>query len=293
MPAPAAIVGIDWGTTRRRIVALDAGAAVMCEFDDDEGLLAPRTSFASSLAAVLERVASPEVVMSGMVGSAQGWHEVPYLDAEVPLDALPAHLYGVPDAPRGTRCRIVPGYRWRGADGSVDVMRGEETQLLGALLLGHRDGWFVLPGTHCKWVRLRDGCIESLATYMSGELFALLSQHGTLAALMREARDDAKAFDEGVAAAGRGALSNALFGCRARVVSGDMPAAAARDYLSGLLVGAEWHDALARGPVDAVRLIGDEALVRRHRIAAERFGVEVDVLDPRAVHRAALVAFAR
>ena len=177
---------------------------------------------------------------------------------------------------------VVPGLRWRGEGGHVDVMRGEETQLLGAVAQGHADGVFVLPGTHSKWVSLREGRVERFATYLSGELFALLSQHGTLAPLMRESRDDDAAFAEGLAAAAGTALSNALFECRARVVSGEMPAASAREHLSGILIGSEWHDALWRftaahhGPL---HLIGTPALAQRHQHAAQQLGVELRILD--------------
>jgi 2-dehydro-3-deoxygalactonokinase len=121
--------------------------------------------------------------MSGMVGSASGWQEVDYLDASVPLEQLPQHLAAVTDPAWAGRCHIVPGYVYRNG-AAADVMRGEETQLLGAVALGHRDGWLVLPGTHSKWVLLRDGVIQSFATYMTGELFAMLSKGGTLSAMM-------------------------------------------------------------------------------------------------------------
>ena len=104
-----------------------------------------------------------------MVGSAQGWHQVPYLDTAVALPALAENLFEVPDGPPGVDVRIVPGYHWRNDDGAVDVMRGEETQLLGAVALGHRDGRFVLPGTHSKWVVMADARVERFSTYMTGE----------------------------------------------------------------------------------------------------------------------------
>jgi 2-dehydro-3-deoxygalactonokinase len=217
-----------------------------------------------------------------MVGSAQGWHELPYLDATVPLTQLREHLFAVPDAPRGIDCRIVPGLCWRGEGAQVDVMRGEETQLLGAVASGFTDGVFVLPGTHSKWVSLRSGCIEHFSTYLSGELFALLSQQGTLAPLMREPRDDDAAFAAGLQAAADAALSHALFECRARVVSGAMAAASARDHLSGILIGSEWHDALRRFPAarrGPVQVIGTPELAQRHRRAAQALGVDVQMLD--------------
>src|SRR4029450_8163001 len=189
-------------------------------------------------------------------------------------------------------CRIVPGLRWRGDDGTVDVMRGEETQLLGLVALGHRDVHFVHPGTHSKWGELRDGRVARFSTYMTGELFGLLSQHGTLAALMQQPLDDAAAFAEGVRASGRAALSHALFEVRARVVAGDMPAASARDHASGVLVGAEWHDAL-RGhgsPGQPVCIVGDAALVRLHVRAAQQLRVPIVTVDARAAQLAAWAA---
>lgn len=294
LPVDAAIVvGIDWGTTRRRVLAIGRQQQALRGFDDDEGLLRSRGRFPAALADALERIAPlaprARVLLSGMVGSAQGWHEVPYLDAGLPLETLPQQLFKVDD-----RCAIVPGLRWRGEDGAVDVMRGEETQLLGAVALGHRDGWFVLPGTHSKWVRLRGGCIDHFATYMTGELYALLRAHGTLAPLTVEPDDDDDAFAHGVRASARAALSNVLFGCRARVVTGTMPARAAASYLSGALIGAEWHDALRRGggPLDAVHVIGEPALAQRHRAAGRLFDVPVHALDAAEVQHAALVALA-
>ena len=294
--APAAIVGIDWGTTHRRVLALDARARLLRRWDDDAGMLRCAGRFAAALAEALERVgpvaAGARVLLSGMVGSAQGWHPVPYVDAPLPLDQLGEHLFEVPDAPPGMDCRIVPGCRWRGDDGSVDVMRGEEAQLLGAVSLGRRDGRFILPGTHSKWVALRDGRIERWSTYMSGELFALLSQHGTLAALMHDARDDEAAFAEGVRAGGRAGLSHALFECRARVVAGDMGAASARDHLSGVLIGAEWHDGLQRlgRTAEPVCIIAGAELAQRHLRAAQQLDVPARLLDPHAAQLAAWAA---
>jgi 2-dehydro-3-deoxygalactonokinase len=288
----AALVGIDWGTTHRRVMALDAEGRLLREFSDDQGLLQAAGRFAQALLSALERVAplapASRVLLSGMVGSAQGWHEVPYLDAAVPLTQLREHLVAVPDAPHGVDCRIVPGLCWRGEGGQVDVMRGEETQLLGAVACGYADGVFVLPGTHSKWVILRAGCIERFSTYLSGELFALLSQHGTLAPLMRAPRDDDAAFAAGLAAAAHAGLSHLLFECRARVVSGAMASASARDHLSGILIGSEWHDALRRFPLarqGPVRVIGTPELAQRHRRAAQALGVELHTLDAREMQR--------
>lgn len=289
-------VGVDWGTTHRRAYALDATGACVNEFSDGDGAMACKGRFGPALQAVLHQLqATPNlVVMSGMVGSALGWHEVPYVDHRVVLDALPAHLFTVPDAPIAARCVIVPGYNIRDQWGQPDVMRGEETQLLGALALGHHSGWFVLPGTHSKWVELEYGRILQLRTYMTGELFNLLGQHGTLAAAIGKAAPvwDASAFADGVHAAGKGGLSHQLFSCRARVVCGDMPAASSQAYLSGLLIGSELHD-VRRTPtgshsMDTFKLVGSPELAQHYQTAAALLDLALEVLDAKAAFLAAM-----
>ena len=299
------------GTTHRRSYWLDGAGTLVAEHDDDLGLLAAQGPgwFARALDSALDSFdglpAEAPVLMSGMVGSAQGWHAVPYLGLDVPLRALGKHLFHVPDGPPRRACAIVPGYAMHAADGTVDVMRGEETQWLGALARAAQagsdsDGWYVLPGTHSKWVRLRGGRIERFSTFMTGELYALLSKNGTLAPLispavpapLAAAEDLRAAFDAGLHAAAHGSLSNSLFGCRARVVAGVMPAAQAGDYVSGLLIGTEWHDALAReqaagGRIEHVRVIGAPALAERHRQAGAALGIAVALIDPRAAYLAA------
>jgi len=284
-------VGIDWGTTHRRAYALDAQGACTATYADSDGALACKGRFPAALDTALQGLhATPaRVLMSGMVGSALGWQEVPYVDASVPLDALWKHLRPVTDAPGSCATLIVPGYCVRGSAGQPDVMRGEETQLLGALTLGHHSGWFVLPGTHSKWVELDAGRIVQLRTYMTGELFELLGRQGTLAAAAGSAAlvwDDA-AFADGVHAARHGALSHQLFGCRARVVCGDMPASSSKAYLSGLLIGSELHDVLhhqsAPSPTDArFQLIGSVELAKRYQAAATLLGLALEVIDAQA-----------
>jgi 2-dehydro-3-deoxygalactonokinase len=288
------LLGIDWGTSNRRAYVVGPAGTCLSSHADGEGMLVARNDFAGAFNALLATMGvGPDVpvVASGMVGSAQGWREVPYLDIAVPLEALPERLASVDDPRAGRPCLIVPGYAQRG--GHVDVMRGEETQLLGAVALGRRDGWFVLPGTHSKWVRLEDGVIHRIATFMTGELFATLAAHGTLAPLMANDADDDAAFVAGLDEARGGApLSNALFGVRARVVSGAMPAAQARSFVSGLLVGTEFVAAvgLTGGGVPPT-CIGSPVLRARYARAAVHFGTTLAGLDPDRVYCAALARF--
>jgi 2-dehydro-3-deoxygalactonokinase len=292
-------VGIDWGTTHRRVYALNPDGACTQTFADDEGALACKGRFASALDAALQHMQlQPErVLMSGMVGSALGWQEVPYVDAAVALADLPRHAVRVTESAVGATCLIVPGYCVRNAWGQPDVMRGEETQLLGAWALGHHSGWFVLPGTHSKWVELKAGRIVQLRTYMTGELFELLGKQGTVAAAAGNATQvwDAAAFQQGVQSAAHSSLSHQLFGCRARVVCGDMAASSAKAYLSGLLIGAELHDvlrssgdALQSGPV---HFIGAPELARHYLAAAQPLQLNFEVMDAQTAYLAALAHF--
>jgi 2-dehydro-3-deoxygalactonokinase len=296
------LVGIDWGTSNRRAYLVDAGGHCLATHEDDQGMLAARGRFAESLAGLLATLHATAgvgprvpVLMSGMVGSAQGWREAPYLGLEIPLGDLPQHLVRVEGHGLGRDCFIVPGFCQR--EGGIDVMRGEETQLLGALALGHRDGWVVLPGTHSKWVLVRDGAIERMATYMTGELFATLAARGTLAALMKNS-DDESAFDAGLAEARqRAPLTNSLFRARARVVAGAMPAAQTRSFVSGLLIGTEFAAALDCTPdsrtiaPDAITLVCSETLRPLYVRAAAAFGVDAQHHDPDRVYCAALTQF--
>jgi 2-dehydro-3-deoxygalactonokinase len=290
-------VGVDWGTTHRRGYALATDGRCMAEHADTDGMLAARGRFEASLETLLQALnaSGPQVrvLMSGMVGSAHGWVQAPYLGPEVRLRELGHHLLRVPGTAR--RMDIVPGIALKTAS-AVDVMRGEETQLLGAALLGHEDGWFLLPGTHSKWVRMAEGRVADFATFMTGELFDLLGRHGTLAAAAgaEHAGADAhhpEAFGQGLQAGADVALSHALFGCRARVVTGALPPEQARSYLSGLLIGAEWHELRRRGAGHlpaTVTVIGAPHLAARHAEAAAAFGVTLQHLDPAEVYKTAL-----
>ena len=296
------VVGIDWGTTHRRAYALDESGRCVAEQADGEGALACKGRFPAALADLLNTLqAQPRaVILSGMVGSALGWQLVPYVDGTVDLPALAQHLmplvYAHESEAQGFApvIRMVPGYCVRNAAGQPDVMRGEETQLLGAHCLGHSDGWFVLPGTHSKWVELRAGRVAQLRTYMTGELFDVLGRHGTLAAAAGSAAEawDVAAFESGVLAAQSGAaLSHQLFGCRARVVSGDMAATSSRAYLSGLLIGTELHDVqrdrVASDAGRSFKLIGSPALATLYQTAAALLDLQFEVLDSRAAFIAA------
>jgi 2-dehydro-3-deoxygalactonokinase len=213
-----------------------------------------------------------------MIGSGEGWRFVPCLGCERPIDALGNELVEVPTSLPNVRCRIVPGYQYVDDHGKPDLMRGEETLVLGALSLSQADGWFVLPGTHSKWVLVENGHVEEIMSFITGELLELLSERGSLAGLMQEPEPAPLAFEAGVMAAGRGGLTHMAFGCRALVLTEAMPAAHAYSYLSGLLIGAEMHEIRHKtsGQVrEPVQLVGPPELTGLYAQAAEYFNLPV------------------
>jgi 2-dehydro-3-deoxygalactonokinase len=284
--ADPAFLAVDWGTTNCRAWVVDANGGVGAERDFPLGVsrLGPgeagerfRTEVRPALGA--ERLPA---LMAGMIGSTLGWIEAPYLDCPIDARALGSGLVAVPgeDPP----VRIVPGLRGRGVGGGPDVMRGEETQVLGWLSLDptRLQGTRVIchPGTHAKWVLVEDGAIERFVTAMTGELFDILSRHSVLKP--EDAPEDLAAFDEGLEAAGDGgALAARLFTARARVVGGKMPKSAVKSYLSGLLIGADvaGAPALLAEPVKEVALIGDPRLCRLYARALEHRSVANQTYD--------------
>jgi 2-dehydro-3-deoxygalactonokinase len=289
----APLLGIDWGTSNRRAYVLDAEDRLVRRHDDGYGILGVAGNFEASLRDLLQllHLERADVVMSGMVGSRNGWQEAPYLSLDRPLSGLAGALMEIPTAIPGVRCRIVPGYRHVDAHGTPDVMRGEETQVFGALQSGASSGWFLLPGTHSKWVCVEDGKVIEILTFMTGELFALLSQHGTLAKIMKEQRSVPSAFEAGLTASRHGEFTHMAFCCRALVVTDMMPPEHAASYLSGLLIGTEIHDILQRTGDhmrSPVQIIGSPALAARYVNALEILGLSARLWQPDDIYIAAL-----
>ena len=282
MPA-ARLLALDWGTSSLRAHLLGEGGALIDERRRPWGLLhLPEGGFAAALQGVagdwLAAMPALPLIASGMVGSAQGWREAPYAGCPADAAALATQLLRFEALP-GVMLHIVPGVRLDGP--RPDVMRGEETQVVGLLAsqpsLTER-AQLVMPGTHSKWVQVQAGRIVDFHTYMTGELFALLREHSILGRPAREAgggQAPDEAFDRGVAAvraAGAAGATALLFSARALVLTGQLQAIDSLDYLSGLLVGEELRCALSGDDTLAPLLVGDAALCARYHRALALFG---------------------
>jgi len=276
----AALIGIDWGTTSFRAYRIDAGGGVIETREAPAGILSVRDG---NFEGVLTREigawlgAGPDlpVIASGMITSRQGWLEVPYCPCPAGDAAIAGALMRHPDR---TMLHFVPGLSLIGADGVPDVIRGEETQIVGEV--GDRPGrhLLVLPGTHSKWALAEDGVITWFATFMTGELFAVLSEHSILGRLMAGADDDDAAYGRGLAyARGSGGLLKRLFSARTLCLFGELPEREVASYLSGLLIGTELREALdsLEQPASGqeITVVGGADLCGRYLAAIEDAGL--------------------
>jgi len=296
-----ALMALDWGTSSLRAYLMDGNGRVLDRRGSAHGiqnLPVPgvpgfERAFAEIAGDWLNRYPGLPVVAGGMVGSAQGWAEAPYVPCPADTSTLASRAVTVESA-SGARLLIAPGVIFDPPDANPDVMRGEEIQIAGALA-DHHDlaarACVALPGTHSKWVQVSDGRIARFATYMTGELFAVLSRHSILGRLMPEqegtdgtdvqARD--AAFRDGVDAArnaSAGHLAHQIFATRTLGLTRRLPAEALKDYLSGLLIGSELVSGLAHmrdtlSPDTPLLLIGEESLCERYVRALDIQGIRV------------------
>jgi 2-dehydro-3-deoxygalactonokinase len=235
-------------------------------------------TFAAQFGAWMEPAGSL-CLISGMAGSRQGWQEAPYATCPAGLDEITERLHWIEPG----RIAIVPGLTVE-LDGVPDVMRGEEVQIFGAArLTGIADGLFVLPGTHNKWVTVRGGKVTGFRTYMTGEVYGLLSQHSILSrTTTADAPLDEVAFRQGLrrASADEGLL-HTLFGVRALALFERLPPAASASYLSGLLIGEELRTEPLEDGQDIV-LVGAPALTARYALALSSAGRKTRTLGAEA-----------
>lgn len=288
MSERTALIGIDWGTTAFRAYRISGTGKVLDRAESDCGI---RSVDPGTFETVLSRQIGDwidtghpcPIVMSGMVGSRQGWREVPYCRLPAALADIAGALVTVAEI-GSCPVAIVPGVV-RSGETMPDVMRGEETQIFGALEgSGNSDGQFVLPGTHSKWATVKDRTIRGFATYMTGEIFAALCDHTILGSLMSERKDFhaggfERGLDDGHAAGSPGALLHRVFGARSHALLGGLETDFVADYLSGLLIGAEFADAADNSGRDPT-IIGASDLAERYRLAAARFGSDAECVDP-------------
>jgi 2-dehydro-3-deoxygalactonokinase len=273
----ARLIALDWGSTRLRAFLLGDGGEVLATRQSNDGAatLKGAEQYAAALVALVgdwrEQHPQLRLLACGMVGSQYGWREAPYVRCPADAAALAGQVLKLDD-----QLSIVPGLVDDAAQ--PDVMRGEETQIVGALALHPElaeDACLVLPGTHSKWARVQAGRVTGFATHMTGELFALLRQHSVLNRLMPadgSSPASPEAFLKGVdTAREQGGLGHQLFAVRTLGLFKQLAPEQLPDYLSGLLIGHELASEL-RGRQSRLALVGDPALCARYAQALTHLG---------------------
>lgn len=283
MPRP--LIALDWGTTRARAFLLSERGEVLERRSADQGIQSvPAGGFPSAFEAIagdLRRMApEADIVLAGMVGSRNGWVEAAYVPCPASPDAIAAAGLKVALAD-GTSALILPGLSCD--EGAFDVMRGEETLIVG---LGLADGIVCLPGTHSKWALVEGGRITRFASFMTGEIWGLLRQNSILSRLAEEQSEEGARLGlaAGFAASRRpGGLLNTAFAARSEVLAGRLPGSAVGPYLSALLVGHEIAGALALfGRHDTVHLVADGAMAESYGAGLAAAGLQALVTTPEA-----------
>lgn len=294
--APIALIGLDWGSSNLRAFAFDASGQVMATRRSADGALtlSGEDAFNAALTAMVGdwAAAAPKapLVACGMVGARTGWREAPYVSLSPGSDggraavdaAVLARAVLRVDTALYRPLIIIPGV----ASSEPDVMRGEETLLVGADVAA---GVIVLPGTHSKWVQMADGGVARFATFFTGEMNALIREHSAVGKALLTAKGaappdllDGPAFDQGIQAAKTGASRwlHDLFVMRASVVTARQSAQQVSTALSGWLLGCEFVAALEMFPgSDTFVLIASANLVPWYQRAAAAFGVHCTTLD--------------
>ena len=293
----AGLIGLDWGTSSLRAYRYGADGRVLERRHSAHGIsrlpAAGEAGFQAALSALVAdwvRSGQPLPLLAcGMVGSAQGWREAPYVPTPTRLDQLAARCAVVPldalgAAFAGRLLHVLPGLIEHAE--LPNVMRGEETQIFGALAGRDppRDGPLVIgmPGTHSKWARIEDGSVAHFDTFMTGEVYAALRTHTILGRTMDpDAAFQPAAFDRGLRVAGSGLGANGvlstIFSSRTLALTRSLSPAEQPDYLSGLLIGDEVNTLAYRwrgeGMPAAVWLVGEAALCSRYERALHLAGL--------------------
>jgi len=275
-------ISLDWGTSSFRAYEVNAEGKVVNQASAPEGILAVKDGkFEDTLESHIGAWdKSLPVVASGMITSRQGWIECGYAECPAAASDLAKSITRHKTA-SGRAVHFITGLHYKSPSIGHDVIRGEETQVIGAL--GNATGHVITRGTHCKWIDTEAGQITGFATYMTGESYALYKQHSILGRLMKDAPDDEAAFKRGVEKAFEdpAAMLHALFSVRTAGLFNDIAAEGLASYLLGLLTGHEVAHAIADRDHDATYiLIGSPAQNATCQMALAVAGLKASEADP-------------
>ena len=278
----------DWGTSNFRAFLVNRDRQVLDQVSSNDGLLNISGQFQlvleTNIGHWLESKEGVSILMSGMVGSRNGWVEVPYVSYPINTQNLLENLYQIKSINNG-RCWIVPGVSGKSVSGCFDVMRGEEVQFLGARALiaekhSAAPDFFCMPGTHNKWIEVNSADGGGFSTTMTGEMFNILSKHSILSASVQVGSNwDENMFSLGLDNSRRpGGLAHQLFTVRSLNIAGEHELQHGSSYLSGLLIGNE-IDSIVKKDKSTVAVIASEVMMSRYLYALRHFGINAYGID--------------
>jgi 2-dehydro-3-deoxygalactonokinase len=278
-------IALDWGTTSFRAYHVGANGSVLQEIANANGILSVKDS---AFEAALENHISAwnkslPILAAGMITSRQGWIELPYVDCPASADDLARNLHRHKTA-SGRTIHFATGLHLKSKTIGHDVMRSEETQVFGSL--GQGITHFITPGTHSKWIDVEGERIINFATYITGEMFAVLRNHSILGRLMTGDVVDEAAFAHGVAKAevDPQGLLHALFSVRSLGLYNEISGDGLSSYLSGIIIGTEVAHALQSRSKDAgYMILASPKIGGRYAKALELVGVRASYGDPLAI----------
>jgi len=275
-----ALIAIDWGSSKFRAYLLDDQYRIIDKIETMDGMLRatrhPHEIFTLHCQLWLTQRPDLPVIMSGTVGSNIGWVNTHYVSCPLAMEDLHDELVPVENEP-DINIKIVPGVTGESLAGTADVMRGEEVQVFGALeRAGKTDACVCLPGTHSKWVTIRDKKITHFSSFMSGEFYYLTRMKSSISSIVDRCEFENESFIHGLVTAEKpGGLLHHLFSARANSLVKKSGYSSISSYISGVIIGSEINEVLSGAEqASEVILVANDGLSRNYGIALNRKGID-------------------
>lgn len=291
----AALVCVDWGSSNFRAFLLNKDGVLLDSVETNQGMLQLKPNdFEPILLKQLEVWLGDEklpIIMAGMVGSAGGWQTTNYVTCPIAQQDLCANIVSIENS-QNLNIAIIPGIETQKSEPKYDVARGEEVQVFGAMsMIGKHyigDSLFCLPGTHSKWITMKNKKITQLSTHITGELFSILTKYSILAAQKpNNNRIDESVFIQALNYVKNfGGLANHLFSARTNMLNGQLDNVDIDNYISGILIGNEVLEMKREIPSleldqksNIIYLVGNKLLNNNYFMALKFFGFRPVILD--------------
>ncbi len=300
----------DWGTSSCRLYLFKSaevdGVPSYKVIDTLEGLGVSKLAnteieafFFDTVEPWLAKYQIEYVLLSGMVGATIGWREAGYAPCPTSIDKQLAS--GIEFTARGLNFTILGGVKTVNPLGLPDVMRGEETQLIGVSeqLAEDAGSVVILPGTHNKWVVLDNGSIRDFFTAFTGELFAILNANSILTSREPLTELCLESFKRGVMVArdSDADLVHLLFSTRSTQLASDQPLKNESAYMLGIVVGRDIASGLGviskhhQITPKKIYVVASDAISDTYAHALSLFGIEAEAIDAEQVAQYAYPKF--